>query len=61
MRVALLVRWICFTRVLRTVTNALAAVHGALSILTQTAFVYVALLGQPLFSAAWTAAAAQKR
>lgn len=50
-----------FRMVLRTVANTLAAVHGALSILTQTAFVYVALLGQPLFSAAWTAAAAQKR
>lgn len=51
----------CFYRVLRIVTNTLAGVHGAFSVLTQTAFVYVSLLGQPLFRAAWTAAAAQKR
>ncbi|KAL8271737.1 hypothetical protein Esti_004332 [Eimeria stiedai] len=50
-----------FRWVVRTVANALAALHAALSVLTQTAFVYVALLGQPLLRAAWTAAAAQKR
>lgn len=50
-----------FRLVLRTVANALAAVYAALSVFTQTAFVYVAILGQPLLRAAWTAAATQKR
>ncbi|KAL8427211.1 hypothetical protein Efla_006492 [Eimeria flavescens] len=50
-----------FRLVLRNTANLLAALHATLSFFTQTAFVYVALIGQPLFKAAWTAAAAQRR